>query len=188
MELKSPSELIESPVEKKQESEYLYDDKTNEPSKKVSTISKPLPNHKIEPSPGSLFITCVPWATLLVNGDSLDTTPLKHAIKLPVGTHEVMLKNPNYETVRRMVDIKAGETLNLNFKLQPAFSQLMIQVMPWANIYINDKFQDTTPLQNALALPAGRHFLRLENPGFVAIHDTLVIESGKAYDKRYEFH
>ncbi|KAA3660187.1 MAG: PEGA domain-containing protein, partial [Calditrichaeota bacterium] len=180
-------ETITPVVEKTQPVELSSTNKSSRPLKRSSVEKKPQRELENIPLTGNLFVTCLPWAQVLVNGDSLDTTPLKHAIELPAGKHVVVLRNPNYETVQRTVEIKAGETFDLNIKMQPAFGHLMLQALPWAHIYIDDKYYETTPLQNELVIPAGRHVFRLENPGFPAIHDTLIIESGRAYEKRYEF-
>ncbi len=60
---------------------------------------------------GYLQVEVRPWADVFVDGQHLDTTPLQFPIALSPGQHLVELKNPYYETVRRMVTISSNDTV-----------------------------------------------------------------------------
>ncbi len=48
-------------------------------------------------------------------------------------------------------------------------ARLFVKCTPWANIYIDGKMVDTTPLSEALTIPAGFHTLALKNPEMPAL-------------------
>jgi serine/threonine-protein kinase len=53
--------------------------------------------------------------------------------------------------------------------------QLALVVYPWADVIIDGRRIDTTPLAQPIRLPPGRHSLELRNPYFPAITRTLTI-------------
>ena len=57
--------------------------------------------------------------------------------------------------------------------------RLLVVCNPWARIYIDGKYMDTTPLSSALHLPSGRHLIKLVNPNFSTEERTVQIRPGK---------
>jgi serine/threonine protein kinase len=134
---------------------------------------------KIEP--GGIFISSYPWAKIYINGEYQETTPLKKPLQLENGVYELRLENPNFKTVEQRITIRPGTIDSANFNLQPLFGFLELQVIPWAEVYINDIYQETTPLAKPLSLPAGRHQLKLINPNFSVWTDSIEIKAGQTY-------
>ena len=91
-------------------------------------------------SPAKMYIICNPWAVVKIDGDSIDTTPLKKQILLSEGRHIIELSNPNFKSVQREYEIKGGTSDTLYFQLEPAFGFLMVQVTPWAQLFINNNY------------------------------------------------
>ncbi|MEZ4409527.1 MAG: PEGA domain-containing protein [Polyangiales bacterium] len=60
-----------------------------------------------------------PWAEVVVDGYSVDTTPSSHRCLAP-GTHYVRLRNPSFVTEDRAVQIASGATVWIDVDLQPA--------------------------------------------------------------------
>ncbi len=114
--------------------------------------------------PGHLWIICLPWAEVLVDGETRGTTPLEGPLAVPPGTHRIVLKNPDYLPFQTTVRIKAGETDTLKVHLTSASGFLMLHVVPWARVYVDGQLMETTPLSEPLRLSPGVHLLRLENP------------------------
>ncbi|MCX8011069.1 MAG: protein kinase, partial [Ignavibacteria bacterium] len=48
----------------------------------------------------------------------------------------------------------------------PSPSKLFIECLPWANVYVNSKFIEETPLKEALSLNAGEYELKLVHPEY----------------------
>ena len=57
--------------------------------------------------------------------------------------------------------------------------QLRFVVDPWARVEIDGQEVLTTPSARLVALPAGRHFVRLENPYFTPVDRTAWVRVGE---------
>jgi len=134
-----------------------------------------------------LYIVCVPWADIYIDDKYIDTTPIDYPVPLGAGKHVIEFRNPNYQTFRHPVEVSttAIETLNVSLESKDGF--LMVQAVPWADIYVNDTYRETTPLKEPIVLAAGKHVLRLTNPGYAAIIDTVLIRPGEQIDKKFKF-
>ena len=136
---------------------------------------------------GQLFIACHPWANIFIDGTFIETTPLLHPIPLPEGTHLIELENPNFKHFSREIRIVSDSTHTLNIALEPAIGYLSVQVIPWGNIHVNNQYLETTPLSEPLALSAGKHKIRITNPNFSEITDSIFIEAGETVEKVFYF-
>jgi len=55
---------------------------------------------------GSLSVNALPWADVLVDGKAVGTTPLAN-LAIPIGSHELVLRNPQLGERRRTVTLAA---------------------------------------------------------------------------------
>jgi hypothetical protein len=69
------------------------------PAGKTSSASIPVPN-------GSLSVNALPWADVAIDGSPAGTTPLGN-LAIPVGTHEVVFRHPQFGERRQTVIVKA---------------------------------------------------------------------------------
>jgi hypothetical protein len=69
-------------------------------------------------TPGYLRVVAQPWAQVIVDGETFDTTPFARAIPLSPGTHYVRLEHPQAPTERRTIDLGAGETILLDVTMK----------------------------------------------------------------------
>ncbi|MCB9057713.1 MAG: serine/threonine protein kinase [Calditrichae bacterium] len=136
---------------------------------------------------GKLFIICNPWAVVKINGDSIDTTPLKKEIQLAEGRHILELANPNFESIQYEYKIKSGQSDTLSFQLEPAFGYLMVQVTPWARLFVNNDYLEDTPLEKPLPVRVGTNIITLTNPALGTITDTIYVEAGRTIEKHFTF-
>jgi serine/threonine protein kinase len=137
-----------------------------------------------EIKPGGIFISTYPWAKIYIDGEYQETTPLKKPLMLKAGQYVLRLENPNFKTIEHEITVQPGMIDSSNFNLQPLFGFLELQVIPWAEVYINGVYQETTPLGKPLSLPAGKHELKLVNPNFSAWTDSIEIKAGQTYSKQ----
>jgi eukaryotic-like serine/threonine-protein kinase len=151
--------------------------KTNEDAETDSKTAEEIP----EIEPGGIFISTYPWAKIYIDGEYQEMTPLKKPLQLKAGMYALRLENPNYKPVEQRITIKPATIDSANFNLQPLFGFLELQVIPWAEVYINDIYQETTPLAKPLSLPAGKHQLKLINPNFRVWTDSIEIKAGQTY-------
>jgi len=134
--------------------------------------------------PGGLFIVCAPWADIFIDGQKKDTTPLRQPLLLPPAVYNLELKNPGFETYRRQVAVEPGKTDSLVVNLRPRAGYLALRVTPWAEVYLNGEYYDTTPLKHPISLPSGKYEIKLVNPNFSAWADSVVITAGETASRQ----
>ena len=55
---------------------------------------------------------------------------------------------------------------------------MRILVDPWAEVYVDGKYQDTTPFAKALSIPEGEHKIEFKNPYFTVEKRNVNIKRG----------
>ncbi len=147
-----------------------------------------MPNKDTEPmkgknvaDSGSIVLVSSPWAKIFIDNKLIGETPLAKPIVLAVGSHAVMFTNPSFDPIVKTVMVGENKEMTVtgDFFSQAGF--VMCMVSPWAEVYIDEQYKDTTPLSKPIILSAGKHTLRLKNASFTDIvkeitvqpHDTL---------------
>jgi serine/threonine-protein kinase len=67
---------------------------------------------------GSLKVMARPWATVIVDGQEVDTTPFARPIPLAPGEHHVTLRHPAAPDERRVVQVGPGERVSLDVTMR----------------------------------------------------------------------
>jgi serine/threonine-protein kinase len=124
-----------------------------------------------------------PWAKIYIDGKYVETTPIAKALQVTAGTHSVKLQNPSFQTWQKTINFKPGETVSLDVKLQPFAGYVKLSVRPWADVYIDGKYYETTPIADAIQLPAGRHTIKLINPSFLTHEEVITVAANKTIRK-----
>jgi serine/threonine protein kinase len=127
-----------------------------------------------------------PWAKVYIDGKYIETTPIAQAIAVVSGNHTVRLDNPSFQVWQKRINFSPGETVALDIKLDPFAGYLKISVRPWADVYIDGKFHETTPIAEPIQLPAGRHTLKLINPSFIAHEEVITVVANQTTRKSVE--
>lgn len=131
-----------------------------------------------------LFLRVKPWGDIYINGTMRETSPLFSPLELAEGRYELEIRNPEYTSFRSDVTLTAGKIDTMEVILQSAEGFLDLQVVPWAQVYINEEYLETTPLEKPLTLPVGTHTLRLLNPTYRSWEGTIEIKPDKTTQKR----
>jgi serine/threonine-protein kinase len=128
-------------------------------------------------SKGEIFIECLPWADVYIDNKKVDQTPLKKAIALTAGYHNIKLIHPSYPPYSKRIKINAEkiDSVSVNFGNLVGFVDF--NVNPWGYIYINDTLKGTTPLKEPLALLPGKYKITITNPTFGKLDTTISIKS-----------
>ncbi|MFZ0452929.1 MAG: PEGA domain-containing protein, partial [Ignavibacteriaceae bacterium] len=88
-------------------------------------------------------------------------------------------KEENYlaplEVIKNEGEKVESKVLETNSSVIPG--QLFIECLPWADVYIDNKKIDTTPLSKNINLKPGIHDLRLVHPDFPAYNSRIRIKS-----------
>jgi eukaryotic-like serine/threonine-protein kinase len=67
--------------------------------------------------PGALKVVAWPWAKIYIDGAYVETTPVARSFSLSPGIHEVVLKNPHFETVTDKVLIEPAGVLKRKYTM-----------------------------------------------------------------------
>lgn len=67
---------------------------------------------------GYLQVHASPWAEVYVDGSLYDVTPFIKPVPLTPGPHDLEFRNSYFETIKRVVEVDAGETQRLHVELR----------------------------------------------------------------------
>ena len=175
---KKPSVVAQPIVTLSEESPALRKETTSN----VKQPAVPVTNeNKSSTDSGSVAITSTPWAKVFVDNALIGETPLTAPLVLSSGAHTIVFTHPSFEPVVKTVTISRKGQLRVDCNFLASAGFLNCTVNPWAEIYIDDVYRDTTPLDKAVVLSAGKHDVRFHNPAFrdirqevtIVAHDTL---------------
>jgi serine/threonine protein kinase len=124
---------------------------------------------------GRINVACSPWAKVFVDDRYIGETPLLQAVPLIAGQHTLTLSNPHFVPIIKTisVDAKKEQTIRVNF-LETA-GYIKIQATPWAKVYVDDQYRETTPVNKPIVVSAGKRKIRFENPAFRSIEKEISI-------------
>lgn len=125
--------------------------------------------------PGLLQVICSPWADVLIDGKKYGTTPLEAPISLTPGSYTITLKNPSFAAHEQAVTIRPEVTETVSVDFHPREGYIAFQVSPWARVFINGEYYDTTPLDEPVSLSPGKYKFELKNDAFHTWSDSIQI-------------
>lgn len=154
----------------------------------TNIIVKPPTQKPIPPVEGTSYlkVKVEPWAKIYIDNVYIETTPIARPLQLSPGMHTVRLENPNFKIWQKRIKFTPNQTVDLNVKLEPQEGFLKITVKPWADVYIDGKFFETTPIAEPIKLSAGRHILKLINPSYRPYEEIIEISANQMLKKNIE--
>jgi len=132
-------------------------------------------------APGLLDVSCRPWASIYIADSLVGTTPLPGPLSLPAGDYNLVLLNPEIGLpISRSVAVHSGQTSDLKVNLYDYVARIRIaSVRPWADVYVNGKFELRTPSSKLIIRPLGTYTITLRNPEYPEYTDTLTFREGE---------
>ncbi|MGK9369357.1 serine/threonine-protein kinase [Melioribacter sp. Ez-97] len=127
---------------------------------------------------GGLFIECYPWADIYIDGEKIETTPLKKPLTLSAGEHTLKLVHPDYPIYSDILKIESNKLTNLKISLESLLGFLDIKVNPWGNVYVNGNYKGQTPFKDYIKVNPGFVRLKITNPNFNDIDTTVYLKQG----------
>ncbi len=120
---------------------------------------------------GGLTVTTKPEvnATVSLNGFKMaQTTPYNNGM-IAAGRYEVTLSKDGYNPVKRIVEVKAGETTAIEVEISVLYGKIQVTTEPvGATVSLDDEVIGTTPLAPT-NIPIGTHTMKIEKPGYAYI-------------------
>ena len=115
---------------------------------------------------GSIVVRCVPWGMVYVDNVYLGQTPFSNAVPVKSGTCTITFSNPMFVPLSRNIIVPGDSQIVVEANFLDQAGYIVIRVVPWGEVYIDDHYRDTTPLGKPLIASAGARKIRIHNPAF----------------------
>ena len=149
------------------------------------TIDEPAQSHVVEPAFGELIVLCTPFCDVYVDSTLQGAAPPGLYLQLTPGTHRLTLKNPNLPPYHNDVVVVAGFNDSLKVALRDLVGTVDINVLPWADVYIDSVYHGKIPPTQSFILSPGTHTLRLDHPELGSSTHTLIVGAGERQSQSY---
>jgi serine/threonine protein kinase len=153
-------------------------DEANE-IKNTANIDKAIPQNvnpkAAEKVYGHLFVECIPWADVFIDGEKLETTPLKKNINLEDGSYKIKLVHPDFPVYENSILVEKDRLTTVRVNLDTLFGFIDFNVLPWGSVYLNEKYIGDTPFLNPLNVLPGEYKLKISNPNLGMVEDEIII-------------
>lgn len=130
-----------------------------------------------------LFINCEPWGKIYLDNQYLFTTPTKEFWRLLPKSYQLKIINDFWGQLETIITLKEKETLFLFFDLKKLKSYLKIQVIPWGEVYIDDKYLGQTPIGEKIPVEPGIRILKVINPYYQSYYETIAFKKGETIER-----
>lgn len=126
-------------------------------------------------SMGKLNLMVEPWAKIMIDEQEVDSQANQISVPVSPGKHTLTFLHPNFSPYAMPLEIQPGEEKTVRWSFLEHAGFLWIEVRPWAEIYIDNQYRDSTPLEVPIMLSSGRHFLELKHPQLQSYRDYINI-------------
>ena len=117
----------------------------------------------LQPINGSIDVNSSPMgATIYIDGKSYGTTP-NYINEILIGTHELKLEKQGCATLTKSINIKDGETLMVNEKLQTGKEIVIKTDKSGDKVYVDNNYVGLSPITTTVAF--GSHDIKAERDG-----------------------
>ncbi len=124
-----------------------------------------------------ISFTSTPWAKVYVDGQLVGVTPFAQPVYLKLGKHAVTFSNPVFDPILKDIVVQSGREQVVTADFLQNAGYLYCSVQPWAEVYVDEQYRDTTPLNKPIILTAGVHRVRLHNGAFLDTMQTITIKA-----------
>lgn len=118
------------------------------------------------PDSGSVILVSDPGVRVYVDSLFIGELPLGRPVRLAAGPHTVVFSHPLFEPVVQTVRLLPGKEITVDADFQARVAYLRCVSLPWAEVSVDDRYRDTTPMDRPIVLNAGRHRVRFHHPAF----------------------
>jgi serine/threonine protein kinase len=126
---------------------------------------------------GTVLLTSTPWAKVYVDNVFIGETPISNRLTLSAGNHTVTFMHPSFDPILKNIKVLPNKELSIatNFIEKAGFLNCI--VTPWAEVYVDGQYKDTTPLEKPIVLSPGKHSVRFKNASFIDVLREVIITS-----------
>lgn len=168
VEREEPTKPNDSPIKKNH--------KTNKNSDTQNSAAKT--SEHLKAAKPTLELDIQPWARVELDGIVIDSMLNSTQLTLKPGNHQLVLIHPQFSPKVIQLKLEPGQERTISYSFLQDAGFLTIEVRPWAEVYIDSKAIDTTPLNRAIVLSSGQHLLELKNPYYDGYRQMITITAG----------
>lgn len=143
-----------------------------------------------KPINGSCEISSSPMgATIYIDGKNYGETP-NYINEIIIGTHELKLEKQGCTTITKTINVKEGETLTINEKLQTGKEIVIKTDKTGDKVYVDGSYVGLSPITSSLSF--GTHEIKAERDGkyvnkTINISQTSHVTHGRASSDKEEY-
>jgi len=123
-------------------------------------------------------ISVEPWAKIMIDDQEADSHAVQQIIPVTPGKHTITFVHPNFSPQVMHIDVQAGEQKEIQWSFFENAGFLWVEARPWAEVYVDNTFRDSTPLKKPIVLSAGSHLLELKHPRLATHREQITILPG----------
>lgn len=138
----------------------------NQPMNDGQGLNKEKAGTKSMRDSGKVFFTSTPWAKIYVNNRLIGETPMATPLVLAEGDHAVMFVNPSFDPIMTNVTVVSNKEQTIAGNFLDHAGYIMCTVVPWAEVYVDEQYKDTTPLAKPIMISAGKRSVRFKNSSY----------------------
>jgi serine/threonine protein kinase len=127
-----------------------------------------------------LSLSGTPGTRITIDGREYGSLPLVISSLNP-GRYRLVAQKIGYEDKQLTIDLKAGQSVKVKADLVPQNlnpGYLNISAKPWAEVFLNGRYYDRTPLDVPVKLSPGQYQLILRHPNRKEYQSTVTIKPG----------
>ncbi len=137
-----------------------------------------------KPINGSIEINSSPMeANIYIDGKSYGTTP-NYINEILIGTHELKLTKQGCAPITKTINVKEGETLMVNEKLQTGKEITIKTDKSGDKVYVDDNYVGLSPITTTVAF--GSHNIKAERNG-KTVSKTITVETQNFTSQNNEY-
>lgn len=137
-------------------------------------------------SSGSVFLGSRPvGASIRLDGEWLEEKTPCVIADLPRGRHALLFDKPGFDSAVASVSVVAGRRTDLTLDLsrtKKGYGLVQFRVTPWAKVYVDGKYLDTTPVGREIRMQEGMHIVTLQNPAYPTFTETIHVSPDSMID------
>ena len=126
---------------------------------------------------GTVLVTSTPWAKVYIDNKFIGETPFGKPLALAAGKHSILFVHPSFDPIAQTINVLPLKEVPVNGNFFETVGYLNCLVTPWAEVYINDQYKDTTPLEKPFMLSPGKYRVRFRNASFQDIVREVTVRS-----------
>lgn len=131
-----------------------------------------------------LDIKITPWAMVYIDDSLIDSQMVSGRITLSEGMHQITFEHPRYAPEQQEFVLNAGELMQIEWSFWEKTGFLQIDVRPWADIYLDNEFIETTPLSKPIRIATGKRLLELRHPDLENYKENIEIFAGDTLSRK----